>query len=728
MREALGEEWVVTKTWSVRVGALLLVTAVTGLVAVRAAPDDGLAVGIWPVGLATGVLLIARRRRTLLLLGLILLVAVGTIWLGGRPFDVALGYGLGTTLESWVVWRLVTKGDAALPALRTDAHMARFVGATGAGALVIAGAGAATSIVTDWGRPGLVALALACAHLASQLTLLPFFTRLHEHPAVAPSLERVIQWVMIVTITPLVFLPLDFPSVVFMVIPLLGWAALRSSPWEALVQLIVVCGIAMVMTTYVRGPFASIPERYGLPVDARGIVLAIFVVDCALVVIPLMLTVGQQIENARLAAAERDKVTNIVNSATGVAIIGTDEIGRVTLFNPGAQRLLGYERDEVLGQFTTMFHSEQAIADAARDLGVRDDFVEVVLAMAAPESAGRDMKFRRKDGEERTHSMTLTRMVDERGEVTGYVSTSEDVTERVQAQEALVEALETERRAVERLRGVDQVKDAFVSSVSHELRTPITSIVGYLEMLEEGAFGELSRQQADAVRRVADNSARLLSLIDDLLTLSRVQEDGLAMADRAFDLRACVRAGYDVVVPAGSGRELAVHLALPDEPVPFVGDKDMVERVVVNLVGNAVKFSPDGGRVVVCLVVRGAEAVIEVSDTGIGIPIEEQDQLFSRFFRSTTAQKRAIPGSGLGLSIARAVVEKHGGSIAVDSAHGAGYDVPGAAPDRDLTPGPHRNIQDSTTVGTGDPRRWADARNHRDRPDRAGAPARAGAG
>ncbi len=119
-----------TKTWSVRVGALLLVTAVTGLVAVRAAPDDGLAVGIWPVGLATGVLLIARRRRTLLLLGLILLVAVGTIWLGGRPFDVALGYGLGTTLESWVVWRLVTKGDAALPALRTDAHMARFVGAT----------------------------------------------------------------------------------------------------------------------------------------------------------------------------------------------------------------------------------------------------------------------------------------------------------------------------------------------------------------------------------------------------------------------------------------------------------------------------------------------------------------------------------------------------------------------------------------------------------------------
>ncbi len=435
-----------------------------------------------------------------------------------------------------------------------------------------------------------------------------------------------------------------------------------------------VCGIAMVMTTYVRGPFASIPERYGLPVDARGIVLAIFVVDCALVVIPLMLTVGQQIENARLAAAERDKVTNIVNSATGVAIIGTDEIGRVTLFNPGAQRLLGYERPTRCSASSRRCSTpSRRIADAARDLGVRDDFVEVVLAMAAPESAGRDMKFRRKDGEERTHSMTLTRMVDGRGEVTGYVSTSEDVTERVQAQEALVEALETERRAVERLRGVDQVKDAFVSSVSHELRTPITSIVGYLEMLEEGAFGELSGQQADAVRRVADNSARLLSLIDDLLTLSRVQEDGLAMADRAFDLRACVRAGHDVVVPAverpgarrtpgaarraGAVRRRQGHgRAGGGQPGRQRGQVQPRRRAGRGLPGSS----------------AAREAVIEVSDTGIGIPIEEQDQLFSRFFRSTTAQKRAIPGSGLGLSIARAVVEKHGGSIAVDSAHGLG--------------------------------------------------------
>ena len=118
--------------------------------------------------------------------------------------------------------------------------------------------------------------------------------------------------------------------------------------------------------------------------------------------------------------------------------------------------------------------------------------------------------------------MTLSRIVDDRGAVIGYVSTSEDVDDRVRAHEAIVEALEVERRAVERLREVDQVKDTFVSAVSHELRTPITSIVGYLEMLQDGSFGDLNREQYDAVGRVNTNSRRLLTLIDELLTLSKV--------------------------------------------------------------------------------------------------------------------------------------------------------------------------------------------------------------
>jgi signal transduction histidine kinase len=325
-----------------------------------------------------------------------------------------------------------------------------------------------------------------------------------------------------------------------------------------------------------------------------------------------------------------------------------------------------------MGRFTTLFHNEQAVAEQARSLGVDHTFREVALAMAMPGNAGREMLFTTKAGEQRTHSMTLNRVVDDRGHTTGFVSTSEDIHDRVLAQRRIEDALATERLAVERLREVDAVKDAFVSSVSHELRTPITSIVGYLEMLQEDLFGELNAGQRRAVDRVAGNSARLLGLIDDLLTLSRVQDEKLTSADRAFDLRTVVRAGHDVVAPAWQQRELAVDLDLPAEPVPFVGDRDMVERVVVNLVGNAVKFTPDGGRLGVRLGCREGEALLEVSDSGIGIPRQEQDQLFSRFFRSSVAQKQAIPGSGLGLSIAKAVVEHHGGTIEVDSDLGAG--------------------------------------------------------
>ena len=125
-------------------------------------------------------------------------------------------------------------------------------------------------------------------------------------------------------------------------IPLLGWCALRNAPREALVQMLVVLAFAILLTTYGHGPFACVPADYDLPVDARGIVLATFTIACALVVVPLMLTVGQQLENARQVAAERDMVQNIVNGATGIAIIGTDEAGpghAVQPRRPAAARL-----------------------------------------------------------------------------------------------------------------------------------------------------------------------------------------------------------------------------------------------------------------------------------------------------------------------------------------------------------------------------------------------------
>lgn len=648
----------------VRVVALIGALAACGLTAVNAAPDDGWSIGIWPVGLATGCLLIAPRRVHGLLLLVIGAIALATIAVG-RPVDVAAGYGLGIVAETWVVRRILVGPVGGRPSLRTDAEVERYFIAVFAGGLVAATAGALTSVITGWGDAGTIGLALGLSHLASQAVIVPLFSLLPDHPGLAGMRERVAMWLLIVLLTPAVFVPDGVPSVEFVVIPLLAWAARRMAPWEALLQMLLLLGIVILLTSLGHGPIAGVPEVYGLSSDARGIVLATFTVVCAVVVVPIVLGVGIEIESGRQAEAERDRLENVVNNTPGVAIIGTDPFGRITLFNPGAERLLGYSAEEVMGSHTHAFHRPSDISRLAAELGVEDSLAEVALAISAPEVGQVEIGFVRKDGEERRHLLTLSRIEDGRGRVVGYVSTSEDITERLAAENALKEALE-------RMREVDTVKDAFVSSVSHELRTPITSIVGYLELLKDGDFGKLNDSQVDAISRVAANSGRLLGLIDDLLTLSRVQEHGLGGAQQAFDLREVVQSGTGVVMPVLATRDLDITVDVPAEPVPLVGDKDMVERAVVNLVSNAVKFTPDGGRVEVRLRAGEGYALLRVSDSGIGIPLGEQANLFSRFFRSALAQQQAIPGSGLGLSITRGIVENHGGSIEVESAEGEG--------------------------------------------------------
>ena len=399
--------------------------------------------------------------------------------------------------------------------------------------------------------------------------------------------------------------------------------------------------------------------------------LASFGTVCALVVLALRLTVGEQYEYARQVAAERDRMRNVVDGITGVAIIGADLDGRVNLFNPGAERLLGYDPDDMMGQSTRVLHSDRVVAQKARELGLPADFAQVAQALIGRGPV--EMGFVRKDGEERQHRMSLNKVTDDRGRPIGYVSTSEDITERLQAEARLVEALETERQAVEQLREVDRVKDAFVSSVSHELRTPITSIRGYTELLVDGELGELAPRQLDAVRRIGTNSSRLLSLISELLTLSKLQARGLDdEVHEVVDLTQVVTAGISVLSPTVARRDVELTVDLPSAPVQVTGDRDMLERVVINLTDNAVKFTPDGGRVDVALTCDDGTAVLDVVDTGIGVPAHEQQRLFDRFFRSSLAQESAIPGSGLGLSIAHNIVERHGGTLEVVSEAGAG--------------------------------------------------------
>ncbi len=236
-------------------------------------------------------------------------------------------------------------------------------------------------------------------------------------------------------------------------------------------------------------------------------------------------------------------------------------------------------------------------------------------------------------------------------------------------------AAETERASLARFRELDVAKTEFVASVIHELRTPMTSISGYSEMLGEAAG--LTSQQRKMMGAINRNCRRLEALADDLLTLSSFEPGSYQGQRRDVDLASLVsdvRRGLPGVL---AGRDLRMSYDLPAGLVTVRGDHLQLERMVSNLVVNAVKFTPDGGSVEVALRVAEGQACLTVSDSGIGIPQDEQDLLFTRFFRSSTAHQYAIHGSGLGLAIVWSIVASHGGAVTVVSEpmHGTTFTV-----------------------------------------------------
>jgi signal transduction histidine kinase len=224
----------------------------------------------------------------------------------------------------------------------------------------------------------------------------------------------------------------------------------------------------------------------------------------------------------------------------------------------------------------------------------------------------------------------------------------------------------------ERLRELDRLKDEFVSLVSHELRTPLTSIRGYIELLlEDGKPGTNERRYLEIVDR---NSKRLLELVSDLLFLAQIEAGKLGIERGQVDLSKVVEECIETSSPVADSR--GIELAAKVERVPRLeGDRARLAQVLDNLVSNGLKFTPTGGRVEVRLSAQNGAALLEVDDTGVGIPVDEQQHLFERFFRSSSATENAIPGTGLGLTITKAIVERHGGEIEVESAENAGTTV-----------------------------------------------------
>ncbi len=266
-------------------------------------------------------------------------------------------------------------------------------------------------------------------------------------------------------------------------------------------------------------------------------------------------------------------------------------------------------------------------------------------------------------------STTKMPLRDERGQIIGTFGISRDVTAQIRAEESLAhQALELSTQN-ERLRELDGLKDEFIALVSHELRTPLSSIIGYVELLrEEGTGGLNAAYFAEVIER---NAQRLMRLVGDLLFLSRIQSGRIAVDLRSADLADIAAEAVEEMRPEAQRKH--IDLSLSTGAVPrFAVDPIRIAQLLGNLISNAVKFTPDRGKVKVRLRMDGDQAVIEVADTGIGIPAADLEHIFERFFRTATATREAIPGSGLGLTITKAIVEAHNGTISVASDEGRG--------------------------------------------------------
>jgi PAS domain S-box-containing protein len=353
----------------------------------------------------------------------------------------------------------------------------------------------------------------------------------------------------------------------------------------------------------------------------------------------------------RLNEDMRRRLTSIVDSSDD-AIFSTTLDGAIETWNRGAERIYGYSPDEIKGR-----HISILVPD-----GDPDKLPWTLQEARAGKSVENFEAVRvRKDGRRICVSLTTSVIWDTTGRAIGFSTIARDITERKRAAEELKEAQEE----------ADRMKDEFFELISHDLRTPLASIKGYADLLASGDGGELPEQGRQFVEVIVRNTARLERLVDDLLFLAHVESGSFSVHRREVDLGRVASESVEAAKPRAEEKQ--IELKFESEPLTQVaGDEQRLGQLLDNLISNAIKYTPEGGRVETRLHRQNGSAEIEVKDSGIGIPPEEQHFLFKRFFRASTATDQSIPGVGLGLTIVKAIAEAHGGEIDVESAPGDG--------------------------------------------------------
>src|SRR5262249_28864427 len=345
----------------------------------------------------------------------------------------------------------------------------------------------------------------------------------------------------------------------------------------------------------------------------------------------------------------------IVESSEDAIISKTLE-GVILTWNAGASRVFGYDASEVIGKSIYILipiekYDEEAEILKKLKRGERIEHYETVRVA--------------KDGRRLDISLTVSPVRDKTGKIVAGSKIARDITDKKRAESERAELLEREKSALIEAKRANRVKDEFLAMLSHELRTPLNAILGWTRILRTGSIGEADRSRAlETIERNAKSQARL---IEDLLDVSRIIAGKLRLDVTPVDLTKVIADAIDVVRPAANAKGISVRVELDSRACCVSGDSARLQQTMGNLLSNAVKFTPNNGSVQISLQRKGDDVEISIADTGRGIDPEFLPFVFESFRQADSSLTRKHGGLGLGLAIARQLVEMHGGTVAAYS-------------------------------------------------------------
>lgn len=620
--------------------AMIVAIGVVSWWSIEFRPPNAVVAYWWPAAALGAAAVIMARRRMLVVAGIFIAVFLANFAVG-RPISLDIGYGLANAGTAWLVAGIATAGGP-YATIRSVRSAGRFMVAVAAGALAVTAIGAATAALVVGADPVATIVALYLSHTSALLVLTPIALIDWRWRAVGRPVEAILQSFTFVAVVLAAYWPGNPLPLGFTTIAVLLWAAFRLPIGQVAIQLGVLGVVATTVTAYGWGSYAElVPDEPRLDVIVVQLYL---IVHASASVLVAAARADWGAAAAELAAREAVLRSGLLNIDTGLVIaeIVRGDTLRVLEVTPAAERALGDsvpqrgDRRRLRGTGPVL--GPPALDEVIRasesrrielDLGDRGRFEADVTVHTGPTG---------------TEIMTIV-LID---------VTARDARER--------EALET----AEQLRDLNRQKDAFIASVSHELRTPVTAILGFVEELADSALPDAERQAAAIIDR---NARRLAAVIDDVLELSRLTT--VAPQRRPAEpvnVSELVCMACDDAAGLAPAKALTIVKDFTDAPRMITTTALDLERVISNLLSNAVKFSPVGGTITVSVAEYADGLELRIGDQGPGIPPSEIERVWERFYRVADMAHRDVPGTGLGLPIVKALIERRlGGEVRLES-------------------------------------------------------------